>query len=738
MRRLTILATLALAVLFGAAIPLALPDSQARAQDEPLFTEADLSLFHTVLLRPGWNLVSWSGDVGDGADVAASITGGFTSFFTFDSAAQDFRFLGGPGQPTFLNTLQDVQLGDGVWVFVKDETTWVQPQARRLRAVDLVEGFNLVAWTGPDNTPIETALAPIAASVNRASTYDAAAQQFRSWAPGRPDFLNTASLLNYGDGVWIDATAPAVWDQPAPAWIHTQDVWFFTALTRRDADGVESDYLPTLTAALAGTAGDPRELPLNVTLRPAPGLSGTALDETGAPIPSIRLDFATLQNGVVVNDTTTSLSVMAPAFFASADTILIVYSTPHLEEALRNFDADDQVVLDLSTFPGLEPGDTLLADLAFGQLLAPADRRDEDGLSALDIFETRWRRGDLRITGSDRPGDAFAVSILRGLALPVTAPQPLATAALRVTQATAETKWTAKVLAGSSGELISEVEIDEPPDVFIRPFGAGRVLEINEVPADAELIGDPLDVIGARVGIGDGGNVVPDPPTDSTGPKVTFLIIDSGSGPLEGWLDVQIIITDSGGVETSGDSDISVAPGTYDFTGPDNFPLTSVTDIARGMTAPPTWERTAWNWVNPTSKPVEVSVAVTIRDSSGNLTEVEETFVVPPRLGSSVTIDSIGASDITETSPYGDSFRKVKWTVIVVDGSGAPAAGKRVAGTITDANGDTTKTEVTTDSNGIAMFMIIAIGDGDYRLDITRLDFGPPTGDTRETFVFTR
>ena len=65
-------------------------------------------------LQRGWNLVGWSGAT-TGADAFDFVTGPFRVGFTYDAVTQQFQNFSSEG-PNFLNTLQTVDFGDGVWI----------------------------------------------------------------------------------------------------------------------------------------------------------------------------------------------------------------------------------------------------------------------------------------------------------------------------------------------------------------------------------------------------------------------------------------------------------------------------------------------------------------------------------------------------------------------------------------------------------------------------------------------
>lgn len=80
-------------------------------------------------------------------------------------------------------------------------------------SVDIVAGWNLVGWLGPD-TPVEDALGDIRPSVASVNTFAAATQTFNTFTTDGPDFLNTLDVIPAGAGVWLLATEALIWTQP--------------------------------------------------------------------------------------------------------------------------------------------------------------------------------------------------------------------------------------------------------------------------------------------------------------------------------------------------------------------------------------------------------------------------------------------------------------------------------------------------------------------------------------------
>ena len=258
---------------------------QGAAQEDARFPLA------AVILEPGWNLVGWMGADAAADATAASIVGEFQALYAYDSLVQQFQFFGGPTSPTFLNTLDALPFGAGVWIFVQEESLWIQPAPWWERSVDLQPGFNLALWTGPSNTPIDEALAGLGSSLIAAFTYDAPAQTFLSFGPDRLAFLNSAEFLNYGDGVWLEVSEAVTWEQPALQRIGTQDVTFLRRIARLDETGAEVDITDDVLAVAQADPGPPIPLRFGLVIQEARSMRGSAVADNGAVLPSIGMTF---------------------------------------------------------------------------------------------------------------------------------------------------------------------------------------------------------------------------------------------------------------------------------------------------------------------------------------------------------------------------------------------------------------------------------------------------------------
>lgn len=197
------------ALLILAVVWLSLPQS-SRAQDAPDLTTQPL----VTTLQPGFNLVGWTQDATPVATLFARVGPQALAVFAWDAAAQRFRSARAAG-PAILNDLAELTPGMGLWLLLEgtNPVRWEREVLRSPAPLPLVPGLNLVAWLGPDATPVVGAVEGLASSV---WDFDAAAQRFRNFRPAQPAFLNDLTQLATGSGIWLEAIAAASWAQPGP------------------------------------------------------------------------------------------------------------------------------------------------------------------------------------------------------------------------------------------------------------------------------------------------------------------------------------------------------------------------------------------------------------------------------------------------------------------------------------------------------------------------------------------
>ena len=101
----------------------------------------------------------------------------------------------------------------GLWVLSSGPGEWQMPQPQGPLSIGLLPGFNLVLWSGENGINTIDAIASLGSAVETLLVWDAGAQRFLSFTPGLPGFLNEASSLFYGAGVWINVDRAITWNQ---------------------------------------------------------------------------------------------------------------------------------------------------------------------------------------------------------------------------------------------------------------------------------------------------------------------------------------------------------------------------------------------------------------------------------------------------------------------------------------------------------------------------------------------
>ena len=117
-----------------------------------------------------------------------------------------------------MNTLTELVLGDGVWVHVTARfgAHWEVPAFNVARQVHLVSGFNLVMWTGPDQTPIVEAIGGLVNALEALFVYDSSAQRFLSIHAATYDTFNTRRHIDSAaDHRQVGRQAFAAWREAA-------------------------------------------------------------------------------------------------------------------------------------------------------------------------------------------------------------------------------------------------------------------------------------------------------------------------------------------------------------------------------------------------------------------------------------------------------------------------------------------------------------------------------------------
>ena len=150
----------------------------------------------TTELIPGWNLAGWTGDEAEASELFGAIPG-LEVVHAWN--AEEERFLtAAAGVPDEVSDLRTLTPGMGLWLYVggTDPVDWTRDFLPESGLVSLLEGWNLVAWSGEDDASRDEALALLDPDIQQ----DGSTQR-----------------LKRGDGVWVRVASQRYWLQPGSA-----------------------------------------------------------------------------------------------------------------------------------------------------------------------------------------------------------------------------------------------------------------------------------------------------------------------------------------------------------------------------------------------------------------------------------------------------------------------------------------------------------------------------------------
>lgn len=190
----------------AALLAVALISVSARAQEPP---ETMITI-----LQPGDNFVGWIA-----ADAPAQAlfdaVPQIEVVHAWDPLARRW-LLASPHVPAELHTLTQLTPGMGLRVRITGDQTieWTRSAVPAGGIVKLHSGSNLVAWLGPDDSPITYLALGIGASFSSARVWDATEARYLNYDPVNSESVDSFPLANRGDATWITVDHAVNWLQP--------------------------------------------------------------------------------------------------------------------------------------------------------------------------------------------------------------------------------------------------------------------------------------------------------------------------------------------------------------------------------------------------------------------------------------------------------------------------------------------------------------------------------------------
>ena len=183
----------------------------------------------TTRLEPGINLVGWTGEPTSVSQLFREIPQ-LEAIWAWDAELDDW-IVAGRDAPEWLGGLGRVRAGMGLRLILGGEELflWQRSTEPTRGLVELRTGWNLVAWSGADDAPLEQVAKGIGWSLRELRRWNAANQQWTTWtSPERSTQLIATSATDQGatgeeaepvtvrrgEALWVNVARSVNWLQP--------------------------------------------------------------------------------------------------------------------------------------------------------------------------------------------------------------------------------------------------------------------------------------------------------------------------------------------------------------------------------------------------------------------------------------------------------------------------------------------------------------------------------------------
>ncbi len=164
-------------------------------------------------LEPGNNLVGWTTQSTQVDSLFAAVPQ-IQHVWAWDPSRRQWRFAGHT-IPRSLWSLHALSPGMGLRIQVNghDPVDWQRPRRPVQGTVNLSEGWNLVAWMGRDEAPLDLAARGVGRSLRHIGVWNTSTQSL-SLHDAQAIISDHPERLDYGDAVWINVERTVRWLQP--------------------------------------------------------------------------------------------------------------------------------------------------------------------------------------------------------------------------------------------------------------------------------------------------------------------------------------------------------------------------------------------------------------------------------------------------------------------------------------------------------------------------------------------
>ncbi|MXZ02187.1 MAG: carboxypeptidase regulatory-like domain-containing protein [Chloroflexi bacterium] len=163
-------------------------------------------------LEPGANLIGWTDDTAPVQSIFDAVPE-IRQVWVWDSSLRTWRFAS-PSVPARLWTLDALTPGMGLRVHLggQHRVDWRRHRRPKLGTVPLNAGWNLVAWMGRSEAPLDLVARGMGRSLRGVARIPE--HQTLYWQVGRQQSTDEQLRLQHGQAVWVNVERAVRWMQP--------------------------------------------------------------------------------------------------------------------------------------------------------------------------------------------------------------------------------------------------------------------------------------------------------------------------------------------------------------------------------------------------------------------------------------------------------------------------------------------------------------------------------------------